>query len=120
MDPIPISYHENNFNEMMNSDVYLSGYIFEHEGEIAGFAVTSKMYSAEVGGICVWVEDVYIKNEFRSHGLGRELFQLIEEQSPKLSRIRLEVEEGNARAISLYEKLGFKRLPYNQMIKDFK
>ena len=119
MKPIPLSYHENNFEQMMSSDVYLVGYIFEYYGEVAGFAVTSKTFSPEVGGICIWVEDVYIRSAFRSRGLGRELFELIEKEGQP-ARIRLEVEQTNIRAISLYENLGFERLPYSQMVKDFK
>ena len=35
-----------------------------------------------------------------------------------IDRIRLEVEEENTRAASLYERLGYEKLDYKQMIKD--
>ena len=35
-------------------------------------------------------------------------------------RLRLEVEEDNIRAISLYRKIGYEKLDYMQMIKDFR
>ena len=118
--PIPMEYHIRNFEEMIKSDLYLVGYIFEMNGETAGFCVTSKTYSPEAGGMCLWVEDLYVKPQFRSMGLGKELFERIEaDYGEKLSRIRLEVDEDNHGAISLYERIGFKRLPYGQMVKDF-
>ena len=118
--PVPIQTHENIFNEIMRSDCYLCGYIFELAGEPAGYAVTAKSFSTEAGGVVIWIEDVYIRPQFRSKGLGKMLFEELEKNSdPKLKRLRLEVEEDNVRAVSLYENLGFKRLPYSQMIKDF-
>ena len=56
--PIPMEYHENAFNEMMRSDVYLEGYILEHEGQSAGYALVSRTYSHEAGGPAVWLEEL--------------------------------------------------------------
>lgn len=120
MHPIPKSHHEAAFDEIMKSDVYLSGYMFEYDGAPAGYCVTAKTYSPEAGGIVLWVEDLYVREAFRSKGLGRQFFEEIEKNKDvRLRRIRLEVEEDNVKAISLYERLGFKRLPYGQMIKEF-
>ena len=55
--------------------------------------------------------------EYRSCGLGREFFAYLEENLPA-ARYRLEVEEDNERAISLYRRLDYEVLPYVQMIKD--
>ena len=56
--------------------------------------------------------------EYRSKGLGRELFKYIEENGDKkLRRIRREVELENGRAISLYKKMGFEPAPYDGMWK---
>ena len=93
--------------------------MFEYEGQPAGFGVTAKTYSPEAGGIVIWVEDLYIRPQFRSKGLGRLLFEELERNGdPRLKRIRLEVEEGNIKAISLYKRLGFRHLPYGQMVKE--
>lgn len=115
--PIPMEYHENAFNEMMRSDVYLEGYILEHEGQSAGYALVSRTYSHEAGGPAVWLEELYVLPEYRSCGLGREFFAYLEENLPA-ARYRLEVEEDNERAISLYRRLDYEVLPYVQMIKD--
>ena len=53
--------------------------------------------------------------------LGREFFSYIEEKnSGKAARLRLEVEEDNTRAISLYKRLGYEMLDYKQMVKNVK
>ena len=63
-------------------------------------------------------DELFVLEEYRSKGLGRELFKYIEENGDKkLRRIRLEVELENGRAISLYKKMGFEPAPYDGMWK---
>jgi acetyltransferase, GNAT family len=77
-----------------------------------------KTYSVEAGGITIWIDELFVLEEYRSKGLGRELFKYIEENGDKkLRRIRLEVELENGRAISLYKKMGFEPAPYDGMWK---
>ena len=76
--PVPKEYLVNVFDELITSDRYLLGYILAAEGENAGFAVLSKQFATESGGICIWIEDLYVLPEFRSKGLGREFFSYID------------------------------------------
>jgi len=118
--PIPKSNYENTFRELMDSDKYLDGYIFETDGETAGYAIMSKSYSPEAGGRIMWIEEVYVRSAFRSRGIGRKFFEYLEDTfGEDVKRIRLEVEPDNRRAMSLYEGIGFKMLPYIQMVKDY-
>ena len=111
--PVPREHFEQGFDEMMRSDVYVQGYMLVCDGNNVGYCVTMKTYSVEAGGITIWIDE-----EYRSKGLGRELFKYIEENGDKkLRRIRLEVELENGRAISLYKKMGFEPAPYDGMWK---
>ena len=103
----------------MRSDVYAECFIIEYEGAAAGFGLISKTFSQESGGLVVWIEELYIRQQFRSKGLGREFFEFLEKNRPA-SRYRLEIEPDNVRARALYERLGFEQLDYMQMVKDFK
>lgn len=117
---IPKKYIEDSFDEMMRSDVYLNGYIIEHEGKIVGYALISKTFSCEGGGLTVWIEEAFVLSEYRSLGLGGELFSSLERiYGCELARMRLEVTPDNERAKSLYRRLGFDVLPYRQMVKEF-
>ncbi len=116
--PIPESRHVAAFNEMMRSEDYLLGLIVECDGKPVGYGLCSKMYSQEAGGISLWIEEVYILPEYRSRGLGRELFAYVE-KIPGIARLRLEVDAENTRAIDLYVALGFSDVPYHQLMKDF-
>mgnify|MGYP000939652596 FL=1 len=116
--PVPREHFEQGFDEVMRSDVYVQGYMLVFDGNNVGYCVTMKTYSVEAGGITIWIDELFVLEEYRSKGLGRELFKYIEENGDKkLRRIRLEVELENGRAISLYKKMGFEPAPYDGMWK---
>ena len=116
--PVPREHFEQGFDEMMRSDVYVQGYMLVCDGNNVGYCVSMKTYSVEAGGITIWIDELFVLEEYRSKGLGRELFKYIEENGDKkLRRIRLEVELENGRAISLYKKMGFEPAPYDGMWK---
>lgn len=116
--PVPREHFEQGFDEMMRSDVYVQGYMLVCDGNNVGYCVTMKTYSVEAGGITIWIDELFVLEEYRSKGLGSELFKYIEENGDKkLRRIRLEVELENGRAISLYKKMGFEPAPYDGMWK---
>lgn len=116
--PVPKEHFEQGFDELMRSDVYVQGYMLVCDGNNVGYCVTMKTYSVEAGGITIWIDELFVLEEYRSKGLGRELFKYIEENGDKkLRRIRLEVELENGRAISLYKKMGFEPAPYDGMWK---
>ncbi|MGN1123800.1 MAG: GNAT family N-acetyltransferase [Eubacterium sp.] len=108
---IPIENIENTFDELMRSDEYAEAFIFEKDSKTAGYALLAKTFSQEAGGLVIWIEEIFIKNEFRGLGLGGEFIEKIKNEFPA-ARLRLEVEPDNERVVSLYEKHGFKRLDY--------
>ena len=64
----------------------------------------------------VWLDEIYVKPEFRSQGIGSELIDfVIEKYKNKISRFRLEITESNIGAKKLYLSKGFKDLSYRQM-----
>ena len=93
---------------------YLEGYVFEDSNDIQGYAMVAKSFSTEFGKTCIWIEDLYIKEEYRGLGIGERFMQFITEKYSDCI-FRLEVEEENERAVRLYEKCGFTVLPYMEM-----
>ena len=114
--PVPESHFERTFDELMRSDVYTFCLIPEADGERAGYALISRSWSQEAGGMTIWIEEIYITEENRGKGLGTELFEYLFENFPA-PRFRLEVEPENEGAVRLYKSLGFDWFPYGQMIR---
>ena len=100
------------------SALRLGGTLIFEEGRLAGYLYVTLCYSAEVGGTCVFIEEVYLLPEFRGRGLGRQVLEWIFTQYPDSRRFRLEVTQMNQGAAHLYEKCGFQYLRYDQMVLD--
>ncbi len=100
----------------VNDNPYLEGYIIENTNDVQGYAMVAKSFSTEFGKHCIWIEDLYIKDEYRGMGLGSMTLKYIEEKYPD-ALFRLEVEEENERAVKTYKKCGFEVLPYMEMKK---
>lgn len=104
----------NDIENCVNESPYLEGYIFEDAREIQGYAMVAKSYSTEFGKPCMWIEDLYVKDEYRGMGIGSEFLEYIAKKYSD-AVLRLEVEEENERAVRVYEKCGFEELPYMEM-----
>ena len=79
--------------------------------------MVAKSFSTEFGKPCFWIEDLYIKEDYRGLGLGKTFFEFITKKYTDCI-FRLEVEEENERAVKLYKKCGFTVLPYMEMKKS--
>ena len=104
----------NDIENCINDNPYLEGYIFENSNDIQGYSMIAKSFSTEFGKPCIWIEDLYIKDECRGLGIGSMFMEFIKNKYTNCI-FRLEVEEENERAIKLYKKCGFTFLPYLEM-----
>ena len=104
------------FDNCVSDNPFIEGYIFEGEVGILGYAMIAKSFSTEFGKSCIWIEDLYIKDNFRGFGIGSRFFEYIEKKYPN-SLFRLEVEEENETAVHVYKKCGYEVLPYMEMKK---
>ena len=95
---------------------YLRGLMMTQGTDILGYVLLSFTYSNEVGGMVVWIEELYVKEAHRNRGLGKQALQwIIKEYQKNTKRFRLEVTEENEGAKKLYRSFGFDILPYQQM-----
>ena len=106
----------NDIENCVNDSPYLEGYILEDAGDIQGYAMVAKSFSTEFGKPCIWIEDIYVKPEYRSEGLGKAFFSFLFEKYDGCV-FRLEAEEENKGAVRLYERSGFDVLPYLELIR---
>lgn len=107
------------FSKCLAKDPFCRGLIIESDGEVAGYGLLAFTYSNEVGGLVVWCEELFIREDFRGNGLGSTFLKwLIETYRQTAKRFRLEVTASNEGAIKLYRRLGFENLDYKQMTID--
>ena len=96
----------------------LRGVLVCDGAEVVGYVYMTFCYSAEVGGRCVFIEEIFLKEEHRGKGYGKQIMAWMEAEYPEVRRFRLEVTQVNKSAIRLYEKSGYKYLKYDQMVFD--
>ena len=109
--------YANDITACVSENPYAQGFIFAKEEDISGYGMIAKSFSTEFGKPCIWIEDLYLKEEYRGKGIGSSFFQYLEQEYPQ-TIMRLEVEEENKRAIAVYHKNGYETLPYMEMKKE--
>lgn len=98
---------------------YVEAFGFEEEGTLVGYGMVAMSYSTEAGGMCAWIEDIYIEPRFRGMGIGSGFLDFVwERYRNRVARIRLEAEPENARAMAVYRKAGFEILGYTQLVRE--
>ncbi|UQZ89311.1 N-acetyltransferase [Deltaproteobacteria bacterium Smac51] len=94
--------------------------IIAGDGRPAGYLLASLMWSGEFGGLVCWLEELYVRSDFRGQGLGGQAMKTAMEEVRKKNKVlgyRLEVAPANAGVEEIYQKVGFTRVPYNQWWK---
>ena len=105
----------NNVDNCLKNSPYLEGYVFVIDEKVIGYGMLAKSFSTEFGSECIWIEDIYIEEEYRHQGIGSNFLQFVKDSyADKV--LRLEAESDNDKAIATYEKNGFKKLPYMELV----
>ena len=116
---VPVEIMERSFAACADPDEpLLRGVLVSRGEEAVGYVYLTFCYSAEVGGRCVFIEEIFLKEAFRGRGLGKEIMAWMEGEYPEVRRFRLEVTQVNKSAIRLYEGSGYQYLRYDQMVLD--
>jgi len=111
LENIPEENILNSFELFLSGTPYGDAFIFESDGQTAGYGVLAYTHSQEAGGRVVWIEEIYIKEEYRGRGFGSQFIRFVLDTIPA-RRYRLETEPENDRAAALYRKLGFSHFEY--------
>jgi len=77
-------------------------------GELAGYALLVPYFSNELGGVILFIDELFVLPPHRGRGLGRGLIGFLASARPMDAvALGLEVTPSNTRARGLYERLGF-------------
>ena len=79
------------------------------EDQAAGYVVLCFGYSLEWLGRDAFVDEFYLREEYRGRGWGRKTMEFIEEaaRAEGIRTLHMEVMRQTERALELYEKIGF-------------
>ena len=107
-------------NECLSDSPFLEGFVFAYkdaDSSLWGYAMIAHSFSTEFGKPCIWIEDLYLREEARGMGLASGFLSGLEETYPDCV-IRLEAEYENEHAMEVYKEKGFREFPYVEMIRE--
>jgi GNAT superfamily N-acetyltransferase len=90
-----------------------AGALLAHcDGAVAGYAIYYFTFSSFVGRAGIWLEDVFVRPEFRRQGLGRKLIESVARVGVArgCGRFEWSALNWNKRALEFYRGLGAKEL----------
>ena len=82
--------------------------IAEWDGQVAGYALFFEFYSSFQGRAGLFLDEIFVRPQFREHGVGKALLAHVANVASKEGYfcVRWEVLDWNTRAIDFYRKLG--------------
>jgi GNAT superfamily N-acetyltransferase len=82
------------------------------DGKLAGYAIYFFTFSSFLGRAGIWLEDVYVRPEFRKRGLGRGLIEAVAQIGVERNCGRFEWTAlgWNEGALEIYRRLGAQRM----------
>lgn len=97
-------------------------HVAECDGGIVGQLLITFEWSDWRNGNFWWIQSVYVREDFRGRGVFRALLKHVQQlasSQPEVCGLRLYVETNNARARTVYDKLGFRHTEYEMFEQDF-
>lgn len=95
---------EDAFGECPRFSVFLA----EVDGQAAGYAMVFETYSSFLARPKLYLEDLFVKPEFRGHGAGQALLEACAGEAVRRRCVRMQwvVLDWNTPAMEFYEKFG--------------
>ncbi|HEY2934839.1 MAG TPA: GNAT family N-acetyltransferase [Acidobacteriota bacterium] len=97
-------------------------YVTQAGDQVVGQLLLTYEWSDWRNGNFWWIQSVYVKPEYRRHGIFKSLYKHVEQLARRRADVcglRLYVEAHNARAQRSYQQLGMKKTAYEMFEVDF-
>lgn len=93
---------------LFGSEPCLYGFVAEDQGEIVGVAMVYKTFSTWMGTVGLFIQDLYVRPEFRGRGHGKALLRALAEFAKERNYERIDwwVLDWNENALRFYETQG--------------
>ena len=102
--PFDIEISRELFNQFLTDENLGKAWLILHKNEIVGYVILTYVFSFEYQGKIAFLDELYIRENARGKGIGKETIAFIQQEAAKLSLkiIYLEVETHNDAAQKLY------------------
>lgn len=96
-------------HQLLTNDALGRIWLIECDGAVAGYAVLTFGFSLEFQGRDAFVDELYLRADYRGRGIGRQVLDYIADvcREAGVNALHLEVERANTVAQQVYRKAGF-------------
>lgn len=93
--------------QMINNKMFFGCFVAEVDSKIVGFATFFDAYYSWTGR-AIYLDDLYVLETYRGHGIGTKLFNTIigKAKEEKCYKVKWQVSNWNTKAIEFYKKMG--------------
>lgn len=102
--PIDIEVSKKLFEEFISDENLGKAWLIFSNDDVVGYVILTYVFSFEYKGRIAFLDELYIKENFRGKGIGKQTIDFIKEQATNqnVKLIYLEVENHNQNAQKLY------------------
>jgi GNAT superfamily N-acetyltransferase len=106
--PLDQTWADTSFSQLLEHSQLGCVWLAERDSVAAGHAVLTLRYTMEHGALSGYVDDLFVKPEFRRQGIARALLSALFDECARRSckSIYVEVGDRNVPAIELYGRFG--------------
>jgi ribosomal protein S18 acetylase RimI-like enzyme len=96
--------------QILGDDRFGIVHLIRAEAETAGYLVLTFGFSLEFHGRDAFVDELYLRENFRGRGIGKACIEFAAEVCRRegIAALHLEAERANTRAVGLYRQAGFR------------
>ena len=107
--PIDVEQSKKLFSTFISNENLGKAWLIESENQTVGYLILTFIFSFQYGGTIGFVDELYLSEQARGKGIGKQTIAFAQAEAAKLSLklLYLEVEPHNATAQKLYLAAGF-------------
>ena len=107
--PIDVEKSKKLFSQFIEGPHLGKAWLILKEEYPIGYVILTFVFNFEYGGTIAFVDELYLSESSRGHGIGKDCMAFVKRQAEQLSLklLYLEVEDHNANAQKLYLSAGF-------------
>lgn len=108
--PLDRDWAAGSFQALLRDEAFGAAWIVSRDSEPAGYVVLTVRFSMEYGGLDAFVDDLFVRTEFRRRGLARALLKALFDECARrrVLAVHVEVGQDNDAAKALYGGFGLK------------
>jgi ribosomal protein S18 acetylase RimI-like enzyme len=106
--PLDRQWATNSFSTLLRDESFGAVWIIFHDGAPAGHIVLTIRFSMEYGGFDAFIDDLFIRSNYRRQGLGRAALKALFDECARrrVLAVHVEVGQDNLAANALYHSYG--------------